>query len=345
MVSLRHLSGENFTLYPVQAAAQEFLWKNRAGTAAVWGDSADIVLFLSGEGEEEKIRKICLKMLSELKNAFGLVLHAGISKTVPAPDGIEEAYREALDLAVAANLFRAEESVDSDLRAVPPVSSILWIEKVLFPVLGERSEERLRNTVGELTGHLVRAGIVTIRQLENFRAMYNSQRSKWILSKQKELGETVRLPQDFRTSFCLPDGRFSAEHFKHILCTDLFSLQREFLPEEEGISTPELCRRAQAFLEENYADDISLEELSRNLGISQSYLSRSFKKETGESLIDFLTKIRIDRAAELLKGEMRTADVAAAVGLPDPKYFSRVFKKVKGISPSDYRESVKGGGA
>ena len=166
-----------------------------------------------------------------------------------------------------------------------------------------------------------------------------------ILSKQKKLGETVQLPKDFRTSFCLPDGRFSAEHFKEVLCADLLSLRKEYFPEEEGLSTAELCRRAKAFLEDNYADDISLEELSRQLGISQSYLSRSFKKETGESLIDYLTKYRINRATELLTGGMRAADVAAAVGLPDPKYFSRVFKKVKGISPSDYRESMKGGSA
>ncbi|MCR4629063.1 MAG: response regulator [Clostridium sp.] len=342
VVSLRHLSGESIALYPVQAAVQEFLWKHHAGTAAVWGDSADIALFLVGE-DEKKIRTFCLGLLAELKKSFGLVLHAGISGTVPAPDGIEEAYREALDLAVSSNLYRTEENVDFRLVPVPPATSILWIEKVLFPVLRERNEEHLRNTVEELSGHLERTGIVTIRQLENFRAMYNSQRSKWILSRQKELGETVRLPQEFRASFCLPDGRFSAEHFTEVLCTDLQSLRKQFLMENEGLSTLELCRRAQNFLKENYAEDFSLEELSRQLGISQSYLSRSFKKEIGENLIDYLTRIRTDAAGDLLKSGMRTADVAVAVGIPDPKYFSRVFKKVKGMSPSDYREYMKGG--
>lgn len=342
VMSLRHLSGENIALYPIQAAAQEFLWRNHAGTAAVWGDSADIALFLS-DGEEEAIRTACLQLLSEIKKSFGLVLHAGISGTVPAPDGIEEAYREALDLAVSSNLYHTEESVDFRLIPVPPATSILWIEKVLFPALRERNEEHLRSTVEELSGHLERTGIVTIRQLENFRAMYNSQRSKWILSRQKELGETVRLPQEFRASFCLPDGRFSAEHFTGVLCTDLQSLRKKFLPENEGISTLELCRRAQNFLKENYAEDVSLEELSHQLGISQSYLSRSFKKEIGENLIDYLTRIRTDAAVDLLKSGLRTADVAAAVGIPDPKYFSRVFKKVKGMSPSDYREYMKGG--
>ncbi|MDT3843226.1 MAG: response regulator [Bacillota bacterium] len=342
VVSLRHLSGENIALYPIQAAAQEFLWRNHAGTAAVWGDSADIALFFS-DGEEEKVRTACLQLLSEIKKRFGLVLHAGISGTVPTPDGIEEAYREALELAVSANLFCAEESVEFRLTPVPPATSILWIEKVLFPVLDERNEERLRNTAAELSGHLERAGIVTIRQLENFRTMYNSQRSKWILAKQKERGETVLLPQDFRASFCLPDGRFSKEHFNGVLCSDLRSIREKFHPENEAGSTRELCRRAQEILKENYAEDISLEEMARRLGISQSYLSRTFKKEIGENLIDYLTRIRTDAAAELIKKGMRTADVAAAVGIPDPKYFSRVFKKVKGMSPSVYREYMKGG--
>lgn len=344
VVSLRHLSGENIAIFPIQAAAQEFLWKNRAGTAAVWGDSADIALFLSG-GEEEDVRTSCLQLLSEIKKEFGLVLHAGISGTVPAPDGIEDAYREALDLAVSANLFCTEESAEFSLTPVPPATSVLWIEKVLFPVLDERNEERIGNTVAKLSGHLERAGIVTIRQLENFRAMYNSQRSKWILAKQKELGETVLLPQDFRASFCLPDGRFSKEHFTGVLCADLRALREKFHAGSEAGSASELCRRAQAILKENYAEDISLEDLARRLGISQSYLSRTFKREIGENLIDYLTKIRTDAAEELLKSGMRTSDVAAAVGIPDPKYFSRVFKKVKGMSPSGYREFAKGGSA
>ena len=131
----------------------------------------------------------------------------------------------------------------------------------------------------ELASHIERAENVTIRQMENFRVMYNSQRSRWIMAKQKEQGEAAQVPKEFRRSFCLSDGRFTAERFCDVLCEDLIFLQKEFLPEEEGISTADLLRRARSYLEENYSGEISMEDLSRRLGISQSYLSRSFKNE------------------------------------------------------------------
>ena len=118
-------------------------------------------------------------------------------------------------------------------------------------------------------------------------------------------------------------------------------LQKMYLPKMEAVSTAELCQRAKRMLEDNYDAEVSLEELSRNLGISQGHLSRSFKKETGMSPIDYLTQYRISQACVMLENGMKTADVAPAVGLPDPKYFSRVFKKVKGQSPSEYREAFK----
>ncbi len=341
VVSLRHLSGENLTQYEIQGAMQEYLHRNRLGVAAVWGDSAEIVMLLKGGSSAGAACAVCRDLLRNIQQKFGLVLHAGVSGEVSCPEGIGEAYRSALDLAVSTDLSAGEVSAETEQKAVPPMSSLLWIEKVLFAAMDERNEERIRSTVGELGGHLERTGIATIRQLENFRAMYNSQRSKWILTKQKEQGETVQVPKEFRKSFCDPDGSFSVSRFCEVLLRDLNALQEEYLPREESMSTAELCRRAGSYLEENYAGEISLEDLARRLGISQSYLSRSFKKETGMSLIDYLTHYRINQACRMLGGEMRTADIAAAVGLADPKYFSRVFKKVKGVSPSEYREELK----
>ena len=81
----------------------------------------------------------------------------------------------------------------------------------------------------ELASHIERAENVTIRQMENFRVMYNSQRSRWIMAKQKEQGEAAQVPKEFRRSFCLSDGRFTAERFCDVLCEDLIFLQKEFL--------------------------------------------------------------------------------------------------------------------
>jgi two-component system response regulator YesN len=213
----------------------------------------------------------------------------------------------------------------------------MWLDKVLFPALEERSGERARHAVRELGRHLEKVGVVTIRQLENFRAMYNSQRSKWILACQKEQGMMLRIPDIFQESYCLDNGQFTAGHFCEVLDMDLAMLQERYLPAAGSVSTAELCLRAKRIMEEHFSEEVSLEELSRKLGISQGHLSRSFKKETGMSPIDYLTQYRISQACRMLDEGMRIVDVASAVGLADPKYFSRVFRKVKGLSPSEYR--------
>ncbi len=85
--------------------------------------------------------------------------------------------------------------------------------------------------------------------------------------------------------------------------------------------------------------DISLELLSREADVSSYYLSRLFREETGETFMEYLTNLRINKAKELINGTDRTMkDICQAVGYSDPNYFSRMFKKNVGITPTEYRE-------
>lgn len=98
---------------------------------------------------------------------------------------------------------------------------------------------------------------------------------------------------------------------------------------------------AQSYLKEHYAqDDLTLEELCLHLHVSPSHFSSLFKKETKKTFHQYLTEIRMDRALTLLSaGELRTAQVAHEVGLPDPSYFSYCFKKHFGFPPSQARKN------
>lgn len=84
--------------------------------------------------------------------------------------------------------------------------------------------------------------------------------------------------------------------------------------------------------------ELSLTKIAHLFFISSSYLSRIFKKETGISFIDYLTKLRIDEAMLLLKNtDLMVYEVSEKVGIFDPNYFSTCFKKYTGLSPSEYR--------
>ena len=100
-----------------------------------------------------------------------------------------------------------------------------------------------------------------------------------------------------------------------------------------------MIEKAKAYINENYHRDISLEEVSRSVDISSYYFSKLFKEETGENFIEYLTAIRIEKAKELLHHrENSIKNISIETGYSDPNYFSRIFKKQVGITPTEYRE-------
>lgn len=97
------------------------------------------------------------------------------------------------------------------------------------------------------------------------------------------------------------------------------------------------------YIQEHYADtNLSLTELAKVFFLNPSYLSRTFKKETGTNFIEYLTTVRVENAIALLKEQdMKAFEIAKAVGISDSNYFSTCFKKYTGISVSDYRRTLK----
>ena len=93
------------------------------------------------------------------------------------------------------------------------------------------------------------------------------------------------------------------------------------------------------YLEANFDRDVKLQEISNHFYISREYISRKFKQEFNVNISDYIVKIRINRAKALLKNsELKIYEIANMVGYQDDKYFRKVFKKVEGVTPNEFRE-------
>lgn len=91
------------------------------------------------------------------------------------------------------------------------------------------------------------------------------------------------------------------------------------------------------YIENNYTDSrINLTSVSQHFGFSSSYLSRKFKQETGKNFVEYLTECRMNAAKKLAQTNMKMFNASNEVGIPDPNYFGRCFKKFVGMSYSDY---------
>ena len=94
------------------------------------------------------------------------------------------------------------------------------------------------------------------------------------------------------------------------------------------------------YLNENYNEKISLEQIAHNMYLSPVYISKIFKEETGESPINYLIKIRLEKARDILlkSNDNSIKSIANQVGYDDVYHFSKLFKKYYGISPLYYRK-------
>lgn len=119
--------------------------------------------------------------------------------------------------------------------------------------------------------------------------------------------------------------------------------QREIIVEEAAgekdlkVVPPEIeavCR----YMKEHYSEKITLISIADSVGFSKYYISRLFKQHMGVTIIDYLIKVRLDKAKELLaKGDYSIKQISFMVGYSDPNYFTWSFKKYLGISPIKYR--------
>ena len=107
-------------------------------------------------------------------------------------------------------------------------------------------------------------------------------------------------------------------------------------------TTKSFVKRAAEYVKEHYSDqELSVEVVCKALGVSTSYFSTVFQKETGKTFVKYLTEFRMEKAAELLlTKEEKTYLIAQKAGYSDPNYFSYVFKRQFGVPPSKYRSWI-----
>ena len=104
----------------------------------------------------------------------------------------------------------------------------------------------------------------------------------------------------------------------------------------EGHYTDDIAKTL-AYIEGNYMHRLTLSSISANVSLSSSYLCRVFKSEVGTSITSYLNNLRIRKAATMIKdNRLSLKEISTMVGINDQLYFSRLFKKCMGISPSEY---------
>jgi len=108
---------------------------------------------------------------------------------------------------------------------------------------------------------------------------------------------------------------------------------------KKAASERHVLRDVKGYLDENFVKKIALDELAERFFINKFYLTRIFKEQYGYSVVNYVMILRIARAKQLLRfSDLTMEKIGEICGMPDANYFSRVFRKVEGTSPSEYRK-------
>jgi two-component system response regulator YesN len=102
-----------------------------------------------------------------------------------------------------------------------------------------------------------------------------------------------------------------------------------------------MIKRVQELVTGNLGEDTSVKSIADKVFLHPVYLTKLYKNETGESLGDYIMRMRMERAVEMLKSSHKKIyEITTELGYQNPQYFSKIFKKHYGMTPQEYREKM-----
>lgn len=146
-------------------------------------------------------------------------------------------------------------------------------------------------------------------------------------SKEKELFERL-----YRLE-TLSELEYAVTHYLLELCNKI--------RDKRSTKPKNAVERIRQVIEQKYGEDLSIEKIAEEVFLSPTYMCFFYKQETGETVVEYLTKVRMDKAKEMLRDPaIKFYEISSRVGYMNPSYFSKLFKKHTGVTPSAYRNEM-----
>lgn len=309
---------------------------------------------LMADNEEqmsERVKELSKDLEEIMKNYSTIAYFGGIGQPVARLRELEESFREA-ERALAARFTMELNRIISveDIRMAQNVDTLDDIEITSFGEIEKtrtRLEKFLNNGAEDEIDEFVDVYINELPE-ENLKS---------VLMRQYIIMDAYIVMMSFCEKIEGIEGEMQAqsEELKNSMKTiqtleEIKNYIRMLLKKIIGVRDTISGRRYSDIIEiakdqirKTYmSDEISLNTIAAEVGMSPSYFSSIFSKEMGKTFVEYLTEIRMDRAKELLMcSSMKTSEIGYEVGYKDPHYFSYIFKKTQNCTPKEFRARGK----
>lgn len=353
---LKRFGGDSELLYyAIVNICNEFLHPQNKGIAfRYWGGPPEIAIILWDV--QESVVELISRINQGIYRTLQFRMHFGISNPGSLPHRLPMQRTEAAEALLRRNLLSHEDychfpsSTDAHGKTVSPSGdgSASHGSPVIFAHVQEDwklavisgNNEALSDAAQHWTHELSRGGVVTPEMLNAWKADVLLFRTRLVrdalgvradaaLAELEHADQLNPAPYTNGYSFSLFAWRDWSFALMQRLSQELSARQVK-----ESNPMSDIVR----YVEQNYASDLSLQEVAGKFYVSREYVSRKFKQEYGINFSDYIGNIRIEKAKLLLQNpNLKLSQISEMVGFHDVKYFSKVFKKQVGSSPKDYR--------
>ena len=301
--------------------------------------SSELAVIAALDGEESKNGLIDLlgDICRESRRVLEVSITVGIGCGSDSLTGINRSFKSAMNALGYAAIVGSGSTIY--INDVEPVSrGKLQFdgtdESRLITAVKFGPEENIRGVIGELVGKMEDAP-VHFRQYQAYLLGIVNTLTQLVQQYDLDLSEMFGAEMDYFEIFT---NRPKREALQRWLLEATLRMNRA-MNEARDNTTRNVIREARQYIQDHYQDpELSVEKICSHLHLSPAYFSTIFKKETGQAYIAYLTELRLNKAVELLNTtDDKTYLIAARVGYQEQNYFSYVFKKRFGVSPTKYR--------
>lgn len=306
------------------------------------GSELALIAAIDGENSQTGLIDVLGDICKEIRKILEVPVTVGIGHSCQDLKDIGGSYKSAMDALGYKAIVGAGGTIY--INDVEPVSSGLLrfdsrAEAALMAAVKFGPREQIEEAVRAVVDKMIDAK-VHFSQCQAYMLSISSSMIQMI--QQYELDITQLSEGDAADTFAIIPKMVKVEDFSRWLLSMALHINQAMNQERDN-TMKQVIQKAKEYIMENYQDpDLSVEKICRQLHLSPAYFSTMFKKETGQAYIAYLTQVRLDKAVELLnKTDDKTYVIAAKVGYQEQNYFSYVFKKRFGISPTKFRGRSK----
>lgn len=285
------------------------------------------------------ISRKCDLAIIELNNYTGCYVSIAVSSNQFSLENIRQAYNETLIAMMTRRFRQGNYKIDATEVERIPLTQCLTseMENQIIYALQNNNKKMLRSIINEQ----LRLQDFDKKGVLFFEAKQTIDKIAWLIVNYSNSNKTPTDILEIETLLEMLNSSIEKYELPEVISIleqiidGAFSESDCYCPND---SIKKIVESVKKYINENYFEDLSLTSLAKQFLVDRSYLSKAFKHETGENLMPYIAKKRIDKAKELIVDSSATlTDISSLVGYDDYAYFNRVFRKITGKSPREFK--------